>query len=71
METNISRNISVHQREVFFWYKIYDLGPEKVFTVHSRGMFTKTNCAISPTEKYRKKKWDRGKVFTKKVFTNQ
>ena len=23
-----------------FYYKIYDLGPEKVFTVHSRGVFT-------------------------------
>ena len=25
---------------VFFLYKRYDLGPKKVFTVHSRGVFT-------------------------------
>ena len=32
-----------------FWYKIYELGPEKVFTV--AGCSPKTNRAISPTVK--------------------
>ena len=31
-----------------FWYKIYDLGPKKVFTVHSRGVFTQDkSCYFS------------------------
>ena len=58
MEMNISANIRVVTKERCFWYKIYDLGPEKVFTIHSRGVFTQdklgrpTNRAISPTVKY-------------------
>ena len=51
---NISGNITVftNRNERCFWYKIYDLEPEEVFTVHSRGCSPMTNHAISPTVKY-------------------
>ena len=39
-----------------FWSKIYDLGPEKVFTVHSRGVFTleDKSCYFSYSKVYGK-----------------
>ena len=38
-----------------FWYKIYDLGPEKAFTVHSRGVFTQDeSCYFSNSKVYGK-----------------
>ena len=40
MEMNILGKIAMFTKEGAFQYKIYDLGPEKVFTVHSRGVFT-------------------------------
>ena len=52
-----------------FWYKIYDLGPEKVFTVE--GCSPKTNRAISPTVKYMEKMGPGKSVHYKEVFTNQ
>ena len=54
-----------------FYYKIYDLGPEKVFTVHSRGCSPKTNRVISPIVKYTEKMGPRKSVHYKGVFTNQ
>ena len=47
-----------------FQYKIYDLGPEKVFTVHSRGVFTQDKLGYFSNSKRVRKKWDWEKVFT-------
>ena len=47
-----------------FWYKIYDLGPEKVFTVHSREVFTQDKSCYFSNSKVYGKKWDWEKVFT-------
>ena len=40
MEMNILEKLQCSLKRGVFQYKIYDLGPEKVFTVHSRGVFT-------------------------------
>ena len=37
---NILEKLQCSLKRGVFQYKIYDLGPEKVFTVHSRGVFT-------------------------------
>ena len=45
----------VFTNERCFCYKIYDLGPEKVFTVHSRGVFTQDkSCYFSNSKVYGK-----------------
>ena len=40
VEMNILEKLPCSLKRGAFQYKIYDLGPEKVFTVHSRGVFT-------------------------------
>ena len=47
-----------------FWYKIYDVGPEKVFTVHSRGVFTQDKSSYFSNSKVYGKNGTGEKVFT-------
>ena len=54
-----------------FWYKIYDLGPGKVFTVHSREVFTQDkSCYFSNSKVFRKNGTGKS-VHYKEVFTSQ
>ena len=65
MEMNILGKIAMFTKEgCFLVYNIYDLGPEKVFTVHSRGVFTQDKSDYISNSKVYRKKWDREKVFT-------
>ena len=61
---NISGNITVftNRKERCFWYKIYDLEPEEVFTVHSRGVFTHDKSCYFSNSKVQYME----KVFTRK-----
>ena len=56
MEMNILGKIVMFTKEgCFLVKKIYDLGPEKVFSVHSRGVFTQEKSDFFSNSKvYRK-----------------
>ena len=64
MEMNILEKLQCSLKRGVFQYKIYDLGPKKVFTVHSRGVFTQGKSGYFSNSKGYGKKWDREKVFT-------
>ena len=72
MEMNILEQLQCSLRKGVFQYKIYGLGPEKVFTVHSRGVFTQGKSGYFSNLVKDTEKMGPGKsVHYKGVFTNQ
>ena len=51
MDMNILEKLQCSLKRGVFQYKIYGLGPEKVFTVHSRGVFTQGKSGYSSNSK--------------------
>ena len=66
------RKITVHYREVFLYIKyMTSLGPEKAFSVHSRGVFTQDKSGyFSNIGKMRKMGLGKS-IHYIEVFTNQ
>ena len=70
-DDNFKENAMFTKEGCFFYKIIYDLGPEKVFTVHSRWVFNQDKSGYFSNSKVYGKRGPGRSVHYKGVFTNQ